>query len=160
MKFFVINNRIERAYFHFLLKAKHESYDIIMATATATKRIITEIGQLQQLTDKFILDQSPLDGSSSNIILGRVLPQLEVFRQGAFSIEIKLTNDYPFKPPEVRFISYIYHPNVNTENGDICLSKILSTENYKPTTSLVDIINAIVDIIDHPDLDHALNPGI
>ena len=106
-------------------------------TAITTRRIITQIDKLKILNGKFILDKSPLDESSSNIILGRVLPQSEIFKQAGFQLEITLIDGYPFKPPEVRFIARIYHPNID-ENGNICLDAILSSENYKPTTSLVD----------------------
>ncbi|CAF4619527.1 unnamed protein product, partial [Rotaria sp. Silwood2] len=106
---------------------------------------------------QFLLDKTPTDNSASNIILGRILPKSQIYNQAAFQIEIKLPAEYPFKPPEVRFITPIYHPNVG-DDGKICIDMLNSGESFKPTTSLVDIVKAVVDRIDNPDLDHALKP--
>jgi ubiquitin-protein ligase len=38
--------------------------------------------------------------------------------------------DYPFKPPALKFITPIYHPNVD-EKGSICLPAILPVGRTK-----------------------------
>jgi ubiquitin-protein ligase len=142
----------------------------------ANKRLITEITKLKALSSntdassvKFLLDKSPLDeqsnasrtgpaSSTQNIILGRILPSSNVYSQAAFQIELKLPADFPFKPPEVRFVTPIYHPNVD-DQGKICVDLLNSSENWKPTTPLVDVVKAVVDLIDNPKIDHALNAG-
>lgn len=133
-----------------------------MASA-GNKRTLTEIGRLQALgnnTDpssiKFVLEKSPIDNQGSNIILGRIFPKSPIFNQASFQVELKLPPEYPFRAPEARFITPIYHPNVN-EEGKICIEKL--AEAYKPVTSLVDIIKDITDRIDNPDIEHALNAG-
>jgi len=136
-----------------------------MATPQSNKRIIAEITKLQAMGTnndpsavKFLLDKSPLTDSSSNIILGRILPKSNIYNQAAYQIELKLPAEFPFKGPEVRFITPIYHPNVD-DKGKICVDLINTAEGYKPTTPLTDIITAITNLIDHPNIDHALNPG-
>jgi ubiquitin-protein ligase len=136
-----------------------------MAAPAASVRIMREVDALEKLRTgsdpsglKFLLDQSPVTNPSSNIILGRILPNSDIFNQAAFQIEIKLLEGYPFKAPEVRFVTPIYHPNVD-ENGKSCLALLTSGETFKPTTSLTDIVRAVVHLIDNPDLDHALNLG-
>ena len=49
------------------------------------------------------------------IISGLIFPKSEIFNQGAYRIEMKLTNTYPGTPPEVRFLTSIYHPNVGRD---------------------------------------------
>ncbi len=134
-----------------------------MATPASTKRILAEVGKLQSMATnndpssaKFLLDKTP--DPSSNIILGRILPKSNIYNQAAFQIELKLPNEYPFKAPEVRFITPIYHPNVD-DKGKICVEIINTAEGYKPTTPLPEIITAITNLIDHPNIDHALTPG-
>jgi ubiquitin-protein ligase len=146
------------------------------ASSGANKRLITEITKLKALSTnadsssvKFLLDKSPIDvpsggsqtganNSAQNIILGRILPTSNIYNQAAFQIEIKLPAEFPFKPPEVRFVTPIYHPNVD-EQGKICVDLLNTSETWKPTTPLVDVVKAVVDLIDNPKIDHALNAG-
>ncbi len=45
------------------------------------------------------------------VILGRIFPASYIYNQGAYHIEMKLTNTFPFDPPEVRFLTPVYHPH-------------------------------------------------
>lgn len=145
------------------------------ASSGVNKRLLTEITKLKALSTngdtpvKFLLDKSPIDepsggsrpgggNSASNVILGRILPTSNIYNQAAFRIEISLPAEFPFKPPEVRFVTPIYHPNVD-DQGKICVDLLNTSESWKPTTPLVDVVKAIVDLIDNPKIDHALNAG-
>jgi ubiquitin-protein ligase len=147
------------------------------ASSGANKRLMTEITKLKALSTssdsssvKFLLDKSPMDdqsggsrtgtaNSTQNIILGRILPSSNIYNQAAYQIEIKLPAEFPFKPPEVRFVTPIYHPNVD-DQGKICVDLLNSSETWKPTTPLVDVVKTVVDLIDNPKIDHALNAGM
>jgi ubiquitin-protein ligase len=102
-----------------------------MSQSKLNKDLYVEINKLKNLNvhtqPKFILDESPFKEDDDDdqptaavrkdiVIIGRVLPDSDVYNQGAYSIEIKLTPTYPFDPPEVRFLTKIYHPNV-AEDG-------------------------------------------
>lgn len=72
----------------------------------------------------FKMDKSTLDeqennasvGPQEHIISGRIFPTANIFKEGAFQIEIKVPRRYPFDPPTVHFITPIYHPSVEN-NG-------------------------------------------
>lgn len=139
------------------------------ASSGTNKRLINEVTKLKALSNnsdpsalKFLLDRSPFDDASrstgENSIVGRILPTSSVYSHHAFQIEMKLPAEFPFKPPEVRIVTPIYHPNVD-EKGKICVDLLNSSETWKPTTPLVDVVKAVVDLIDNPKIDHALNPG-
>ena len=132
-----------------------------MAAPAQNKRIISEVTKLKDMASndpKFILDKSPVDDPSSNVILGRILPKSNIYNQAAFQIELKLPAEFPFKAPEIRFVTPIYHPNVD-DKGKICVDIINASESYKPTTPLSDIVKAVANLIDNPNIKHALNAG-
>lgn len=47
------------------------------------------------------------------------------FAGGIFKLELFLTDDYPMVPPKIRFLTKIYHPNVD-KLGRICLDVLKS----------------------------------
>jgi len=101
------------------------SYFIKMAQTKLTKTLYTEITKLKLCNKddalvRFLLDKSPFDINDDakpdeNIIIGRILPKSDIYKEGAYQIEIKLTSTYPINPPEVRFRTPIYHPNVGKD---------------------------------------------
>ena len=49
-------------------------------------------------------------------------PQESPYYGGKFKIDIKFDNDYPFQMPKCKFITPIYHPNINiNSHGRICI---------------------------------------
>uniref|UniRef100_UPI00358F1B06 ubiquitin-conjugating enzyme E2 K-like n=1 Tax=Myxine glutinosa TaxID=7769 RepID=UPI00358F1B06 len=43
------------------------------------------------------------------------------YEGGKYLLEIKIPDTYPFNPPKVRFITSIWHPNISSVTGAICL---------------------------------------
>ncbi|CAK1554201.1 unnamed protein product [Leptosia nina] len=55
-------------------------------------------------------------------LLGEIAgPPDTPYEGGLFKLEIKIPETYPFNPPKVRFITKVWHPNVSSVTGAICL---------------------------------------
>ena len=46
-------------------------------------------------------------------------PASSPYEAGKFEVNIKFPEQYPFKPPDFKFKTPIYHPNI-TESGEVC----------------------------------------
>ncbi len=81
---------------------------------------------------KFILEKHPFDDEEEEkaaaardeyVVIGLVLPQSGIYKESVLRIEMKLTSKYPQEPPEVRFLSPVYHPNVELNGKSTLIQK-------------------------------------
>ncbi|ROT36684.1 ubiquitin-conjugating enzyme [Sodiomyces alkalinus F11] len=87
-------------------------------------------------------------------------PASSVYEGGNYAVLVTLPTDYPFKPPTVRILTRIYHPNVTNDNlGNICLS-ILKPENWKPATKVSAVLQAVRQLLVEPQPDDPLEARI
>ena len=48
-------------------------------------------------------------------------PEGTPYENGRFKVRIDFPDDYPFSPPDVTFISKIFHPNIAAYSGKVCI---------------------------------------
>jgi ubiquitin-protein ligase len=79
---------------------------------------------------------------------------------GLFKLLLVLPTEYPFKPPKINFKTKIYHPNVsNDEHGSMCLG-MLKGDQWKPSTKIVGVLEAALQLLSEPVPDDAVETGI
>jgi len=84
-------------------------------------------------------------------------PPESPYEGGVFFLDIQFPQDYPFKPPKVRFTTKIYHCNVN-DSGGICLD-ILKGE-WSPALTVSKVLLSICSLLTDPNPDDPLVPAI
>ena len=65
-------------------------------------------------------------------------PDDSAYKGGLFELEIKIPEEFPFKSPQIRFITNIYHPNVNKETGEIC--EDMYVKEWAPVKRIINLI--------------------
>uniref|UniRef100_A0A2K5XAU3 E2 ubiquitin-conjugating enzyme n=1 Tax=Mandrillus leucophaeus TaxID=9568 RepID=A0A2K5XAU3_MANLE len=71
-----------------------------------------------------------------------------IFSLGTFKLVIEFSEEYPNKPPTVRFLSKMFHPNVYAD-GSICLD--ILQNRWSPTYDVSSILTSIQSLLDEPN---------
>lgn len=69
---------------------------------------------------------------------------------GVYPITVEYPNEYPSKPPKVKFPAGFYHPNVYP-SGTICLSILNEDQDWRPAITLKQIVLGVQDLLDSPN---------
>ena len=76
---------------------------------------------------------------------------------GIFKLELFLPADYPMAPPKVRFLTRMYHPNID-KIGRICLD--ILKDKWSPALQIRTVLLSIQALLSAPNPDDPLDNDV
>lgn len=73
------------------------------------------------------------------------------YEDGLFRVEIEIPPEYPYRPPKMKFCTKLWHPNVSSQTGAICLD-ILSRE-WSPALTIRTVLLSLQALLSTPEPD-------
>lgn len=68
---------------------------------------------------------------------------------GTFRIDINIPTDYPFGPPKMKFITKVWHPNVSSQTGAICLD--ILKDQWSPALTIKTAMLSLQALLCSPE---------
>ncbi|KAJ1813293.1 ubiquitin-conjugating enzyme E2 N [Coemansia sp. RSA 2599] len=118
----------------------------------ATKRILKEVERLNKDPVPGILAQ-PIENNIRYFEVYMDGPSQSPYEGGRFKLELFLPEEYPMAPPKVRFLTKMYHPNID-KLGRICLD--ILKDKWSPALQIRTVLLSIQALLSAPNPDDPL----
>uniref|UniRef100_A0A803PDM1 UBC core domain-containing protein n=1 Tax=Cannabis sativa TaxID=3483 RepID=A0A803PDM1_CANSA len=98
---------------------------------------------------------SPLSDDNIFVWSATIFGPDETPWEGVFSLRLTFGNNYPEKPPRVRFTSEMFHPNVY-HDGTLCMDII--QDAWSPCHNVSTILTSVQSLLTDPNPASPANP--
>ncbi|KAG0425098.1 hypothetical protein HPB47_027728, partial [Ixodes persulcatus] len=116
------------------------------------------------------LKKNPVEGFSAGLIDDNDIYKWEVliigppdtlYEGGFFKAHLYFPKEYPLRPPKMKFITEIWHPNID-KNGDVCISILhepgddkygyeKASERWLPVHTVETILISVISMLADPN---------
>ena len=79
-------------------------------------------------------------------------PKNSPYENGFFILQMKFNENYPYERPLVQMRTPIFHPNINNENGNICVEYL---NRWEKDYNIIGIMYAVFELLYFPNFANA-----
>jgi ubiquitin-conjugating enzyme (huntingtin interacting protein 2) len=89
------------------------------------------------------------EGDFSSLVGVLAGPKDTPFEGGTWSVSIDLPRNYPFEPPKMKFTTPLWHPNVSSQTGAICID--ILKDAWSPALTLKTALLSLQALLASPE---------
>jgi ubiquitin-conjugating enzyme E2 D/E len=123
------------------------------------KRLFKEIKELEEeiTNNQNLLKLDYKENDLRNLTIIFKGPENTPYFDGNFSINVIYPIEYPFKPPKIKFVNKILHPNIDNY-GSVCID--ILADKWSPALTITKVIISLCSLMASPNPDSPLNSEI
>ncbi|GJN76480.1 hypothetical protein PLICBS_010593 [Purpureocillium lilacinum] len=119
-------------------------------TSSRDRRIAKELADIQADRDSSGVYAAPADGVTLKHLKGVIpAPPDTPYASATYDIDIQIPDTYPFKSPIMKFETKIWHPNVSSQTGAICLDTLGS--GWSPVQTIKTALLSLRMLLEAPN---------
>ncbi|KAN0115374.1 Ubiquitin-conjugating enzyme/RWD-like protein [Hyaloscypha variabilis] len=114
------------------------------------RRIAKELADIQSDVESKILAEAADGGSDlSHLHASFPGPPDTPYEGGTYVVDIKIPQEYPFRPPQMSFKTKLWHPNVSSQTGAICLDTLGTA--WSPVLTIKSALLSLQSLLSTPE---------
>ncbi|KAF2238607.1 ubiquitin-conjugating enzyme E2-24 kDa [Viridothelium virens] len=119
-------------------------------SSNRTRRIAKEIADIQNDPLSKIIVEPYGNGEDLTHLRGQFEgPPDTAYEGGRFFVDIRLPSEYPFRPPVMKFETRMWHPNVSSQTGAICLDTLANA--WSPVLTIKSALISLQSLLSTPE---------
>jgi ubiquitin-conjugating enzyme E2 A len=122
-------------------------------SSTTRRRLLNDLKRIEQ-EDSVGIFASP---QQDNILFWEAVifgPEDTTWEGGIFKLTLEFSEEYPTKPPIVKFVTNMFHPNIYAD-GKICLD--ILTNQWTPIHDVLTVLTSIQSLLTDPNPESPAN---
>ena len=113
------------------------------------RRITKELSDIQNDSSSNISVYPVTEGDMTNLRARFPGPPDSPYAGGTYEVSIRIPPEYPFKPPNMKFATRLWHPNVSSQTGAICLDTLGSA--WSPVLTIKSALLSLQSLLESPE---------
>jgi len=145
-----LSTHLSEPFKRYLISCFLRILEIWRMASNRSRRIAKEISDIHADTHSQVTAE-PVNGDEDLTHLRGSFkgPPGTPYEDGTYYVDIRIPTEYPFRPPVMKFETKLWHPNVSSQTGAICLDT-LSTA-WSPVLTIKSALLSLQSLLSTPE---------